>query len=56
MDTIATEEWAWMMRRSVAHLRVGITPPPGQDGRTIDDQVPGTDEPTADGNLYCQDE
>ena len=39
MDTIATEQWTWMMCWSVSHLRIGITPPPGQDRGAIDDEV-----------------
>src|SRR5215472_17043469 len=55
MDTIATEQCAWMVRWGMSDLGIGITPPPGQDGGAIDNEVTGTDQSTADGDLHCQD-
>lgn len=45
-----------MDRRGMPDLRVGITPPPRQDGGAVDDEITRPDEPTADGNLHCQNE
>ncbi len=56
MDAIATEQCTRMVRRGMSHLRIGVTPPPGEDGRAIDDQITGADESTAEGNLHGQDE
>src|SRR5690349_4078793 len=56
MNSIPAEQWAWMMRRRVPHLRVGIPSPPRQDRRAIDDQVTGANQPTPNGDLHCQDE
>lgn len=44
-----------MMRRSMPYLGIGITPPPGQDRRAIDNEVTSTDQVTADGDLDRQD-
>lgn len=30
-----------MMRRGMPYLRIGITPPPGQNGRAIDEEAHG---------------
>lgn len=39
MDAIATQERARMVRGGMPYPRIGITPPPGEDGSAIDDEV-----------------
>jgi hypothetical protein len=56
MDTIATKECARMMCRGMPYLGIRITPPPGQDGSAIDNEVTGTNETTAEGDLHRQDQ
>jgi hypothetical protein len=39
MDAIATEEWAWMVRRGMAQRTIRISAAPGEDGSAVDKEA-----------------
>lgn len=56
MHAIAAQERAGMLSRGMTDSRIGVAATPGQNGRTVDDQIARSDQPTTDGGSYCQEE
>lgn len=56
MDPIPPQERTWMMSRGVPDSGIRVGSAPGEDGSTIDDQVPCADEAATDGSQDSEDE
>ena len=56
MHAIAAQERAGMLSRGMTDSRIGIAAAPGQNGRTVDDQIARSDQPTTDGGPHRQEE
>ncbi len=56
MDAIATQEWTGMVCGSVTSGGIGIASAPGQDGRTIDNQIASANQMATHGTPDGEDE
>jgi len=56
MDAIAVQQWPRMVCGRVTNGGIGIASAPGQNGRTIDNQIASPDQMTAHGTPDREDE
>ena len=54
MHAIAAEEWARMLSRGMADSSIGVGPSPGQDRRTIDNQIACANQSASHGGQHAQ--